>query len=77
MISGPVLSTSSAGVGARTVEEAGTQKIPQRDISVFVPGYLDGNAESHRHLRPALGRTENTDPITEPSQVSSRHHRRT
>lgn len=69
-ISGPVLLyLQQAGVGGRTVEEAGTQSIPQHDLSVFVQDTWKPktNLTVNYGLRWE-GQVE-PDPITPPGDV--------
>ncbi|MEO7822101.1 MAG: TonB-dependent receptor, partial [Gemmatimonadaceae bacterium] len=69
-ISGPVLLyLQQAGVGSRTVEEAGTQKIPQHDISVFVQDTWTASPNLTVTYGVRWEGQKQPDPITPPADV--------
>ena len=69
-ISGPViLYLQQVGVGGRTVEQAGTQVIPQQDISVFVQDNWKATPTLTVNYGLRWEGQKEPDPITSPSQV--------
>ena len=69
-ISGPIeLYLQQAGVGGRSVEDAGTQKIPQHDISVFVQDTWNATPNLTINYGLRWEGQKQPDPITPPSQV--------
>jgi hypothetical protein len=69
-ISGPVLLyLQQAGVGGRTVEEAGTQKIPQHDLAVFVQDTWTATPNLTVTYGVRWEGQKQPDPITPPSEV--------
>ncbi len=69
-ISGPILLyLQQAGVGGRSVEEAGTQKIPQHDLSVFVQDTWTATPNLTVTYGLRWEGQKQPDPITPPSQV--------
>ena len=70
VISGPVLLyLQQAGVGGRTVEQAGTQVIPQNDISVFIQDNWKATPNLTVNYGLRWEGQKQPDPITPPSQV--------
>ena len=75
-ITGPVLLyLQQAGVGGLTVEEAGTQSIPQTEPARLRAGQLAADAEPHRPIRPALGGADRarSDHAAEPGLLRAVH----
>ncbi len=69
-ISGPVLLyLQQAGVGGRTVEEAGTQVIPQHDFAVFIQDNWKATPNVTVNYGLRWEGQKEPDPITPPSQV--------
>jgi hypothetical protein len=69
-ITGPVLLyLQQAGVGGRSVEEAGTQKIPQHDLAVFVQDTWTATPNLTVTYGLRWEGQKQPDPITPPSQV--------
>ncbi len=69
-ISGPVLLyLQQVGVGGRTVEEAGTQVIPQHDFAVFVQDNWKATPTITVNYGLRWEGQKEPDPITPPSQV--------
>ncbi len=69
-ISGPVLLyLQQAGVGSRSVEEAGTQKIPQHDLAVFVQDTWTATPNLTVTYGVRWEGQKQPDPITPPSEV--------
>ena len=69
-ISGPViLYLQQAGVGGRSVEEAGTQVIPQQDIAVFIQDNWKATPNLTVNYGLRWEGQKEPDPITPPSQV--------
>ncbi len=69
-ISGPVqLYLQQAGVGGRSVEEAGTQEIPQHDLSVFVQDNWKATPNLTVNYGLRWEGQKQPDPITPPEQV--------
>ncbi len=70
VISGPVLLyLQHVGVGGRTVEEAGTQVIPQHDIALFVQDNWKATPTLTVNYGLRWEGQKQPDPITPPSQV--------
>ena len=69
-ISGPVLLyLQQVGVGGRTVEQAGTQVIPQQDIDVFVQDNWKATPNVTVNYGLRWSGQKEPDPITPPSSV--------
>ncbi len=69
-ISGPVLLyLQQAGVGGRSVEEAGTQNIPQHDLSAFIQDSWKATPNLTVNYGLRWEAQKEPDPITPPSQV--------
>ena len=69
-ISGPVqLYLQQAGVGGRSVQEAGTQVIPQNDIALFVQDNWKATPNLTVNYGLRWEAQKEPDPITPPSQV--------
>jgi hypothetical protein len=69
-ISGPVLLyLQQAGVGGLSVEQAGTQIIPQHDIAVFVQDNWKATPNITVNYGVRWEGQKQPDPITDPSQV--------
>ena len=69
-ISGPVLLyLQQVGVGGRTVEQAGTQVIPQQDIDVFVQDNWKATPNVTVNYGLRWSGQKQPDPITPPSTV--------
>jgi hypothetical protein len=69
-ISGPVqLYLQQAGVGGRSVEEAGTQVIPQHDFSVFIQDNWKATPNITVNYGVRWEGQKQPDPITPPAQV--------
>jgi hypothetical protein len=69
-ISGPVLLyLQQAGVGGRSVEDAGTQNIPQDDFSVFIQDNWKATPNLTVNYGVRWEGQREADPITPPSQV--------
>ncbi|MDQ6769554.1 MAG: TonB-dependent receptor [Gemmatimonadota bacterium] len=69
-ISGPVvLYLQQVGVGGRTVEEAGTQVIPQHDLAVFIQDNWKATPNLTVNYGLRWEGQKEPDPITPPSQV--------
>lgn len=69
-ISGPVqLYLQQAGVGGRSVEEAGTQAIPQQDFAIFIQDSWKPTANLTVNYGVRWEGQKESDPITPPSQV--------
>jgi hypothetical protein len=69
-ISGPVqLYLQQAGVGGISVEEAGTQVIPQHDLAVFIQDNWKATPELTINYGVRWEGQKQPDPITPPSQV--------
>ena len=70
VISGPVLLyLQQAGVGGRSVEEAGTQVIPQNDLSVFIQDNWKATPNVTVNYGFRWEGQKEPDPITPPSSV--------
>jgi hypothetical protein len=70
VISGPVLLyLQQAGVGGRTVEEAGTQVIPQHDMAVFIQDNWKATPNLTVNYGVRWEGQKQPDPITPPEQV--------
>jgi hypothetical protein len=69
-ITGPVLLyLQQAGVGGRTVEESGTQDIPQVDMAAFIQDTWKPTAELTINYGLRWEGQKQPDPLTAPSQV--------
>jgi len=69
-ISGPVLLyLQQAGVGGRSVEEAGTQNIPQHDFAAFIQDSWKATPNLTVNYGVRWEGQKEPDPITPPSQV--------
>jgi len=69
-VTGPVvLYLQQVGVGGRTVEEAGTQVIPQHDIAVFIQDNWKATPNLTVNYGLRWEGQKEPDPITPPSQV--------
>jgi len=69
-ISGPVLLyLQQAGVGGRSVEDAGTQVIPQHDLAVFIQDTWKATPTLTVNYGLRWEGQKQPDPITPPSQV--------
>lgn len=69
-ISGPVLLyLQQAGVGGRSVEEAGTQNIPQHDIALFIQDNWKATPNLTVNYGLRWEGQKQPDPITSPSDV--------
>ena len=64
-----LLYLQQAGVGARSVEEAGTQKIPQHDLAVFVQDTWTATPNLTVTYGVRWEGQKQPDPITPPSEV--------
>ena len=70
VISGPVLLyLQQAGVGGRTVEEAGTQVIPQHDLAFFIQDNWKATPTLTVNYGVRWEGQKQPDPITPPEQV--------
>ena len=70
VISGPVLLyLQQAGVGGRSVEQAGTQVIPQHDIALFIQDNWKATPTLTVNYGLRWEGQKQPDPITPPSQV--------
>ena len=69
-ITGPVLLyLQQAGVGGRTVEESGTQKIPQTDVSLFLQDTWKPTPQLTINYGVRWEGEKQPDVLTDPSQV--------